>query len=101
MCARETQIRSQIIREETEPGQKTRKLIKKKYFEVKIEICRRKFWRKKFFGEENYDFAKIQDRMYEKHESYGVLKLSKQALQKGKVFIPVLEPDKTVLNRPE
>ena len=61
----------------------------------------KKILKKKFFGEENYDFAKIQDRMYEKHESYGVLKLSKQALQKGKVFIPVLEPDKTVLNRSE
>ena len=24
--------------------------------------------------------------MYEKHESYGVLKLSKQALQKGKIL---------------
>ena len=51
----------------------------------------KKILKKKFFGEENYDFAKIQDRMYEKHESYGVLKLSKQALQKGKVFIPVLK----------
>ena len=39
-----------------------------------------------FCGEENFDFAKIQDRMYEKHESYGVLKLSKQALQKGKIL---------------
>ena len=61
----------------------------------------KKILKKKFFGEENYDFAKIQDRMYEKHESYGVLKLSKQALQKGKVFIRVLEPDKTVLKGPE
>ena len=38
------------------------------------------------FEEENFHFAKIQDRMYEKHESYGVLKLSKQALQKGKLL---------------
>lgn len=49
-----------------------------------------RFWRRKilenFCGEENFDFAKIQDRMYEKHESYGVLKLSKQALQKGTVL---------------
>ena len=39
-----------------------------------------------FSENENFYFAKIQDRMYEKHESYGVLKLSKQALQKGKIL---------------
>ena len=30
--------------------------------------------------------------MYEKHESYGVLKLSKQALKKGKSTIFSLQP---------
>ena len=51
------------------------------------------------FEEENFHFAKIQDRMYEKHESYGVLKLSKQALQKGNVGFTALDFCGTLKNR--
>ena len=55
-------------------------------FEVREILKKKNKILENFSENENFYFAKIQDRMYEKHESYGVLKLSKQALQKGKIL---------------
>ena len=66
---------------------------------MKWEILKKKKNLENFSKNENFYFAKIQDRMYEKHESYGVLKLSKQALQKGNVGFLALELFGTLKNR--